>query len=56
MQPVTKIYIERTNGNSTIIILKKPLSLPHFIAFKHHLKQNPTFIKNYKTFKPIWKD
>lgn len=56
MQAVTKILIERTNGTNTILILKKPLLFSHFIAFKYHLKQNPNFIKNYKTFKPIWKD
>ncbi len=56
MQPVTKILIEKTNGSSTILILKKPLLFSHFIAFKYSLKQNPNFIKNYKTFKPIWKD
>ena len=56
MQPITKILIERTNGSSTIIILKKPLLLSHFLAFKHTLKQNPTFTKNYKTFKPLWKE
>ena len=56
MQPVTKILIERINGSSTILVLKKPLLLSHFLAFKHTLKQNPNFVKNYKQIKPLWKE
>ena len=56
MKQITKILIEKTYGSTTILILKKPLLLSHFLAFKHTLKQNATFTKNYKTLKPLWKE